>query len=41
MSDFFSIAPFYSVNDVDSAITVLEIGNYLGRVCENSQMMEM
>ena len=41
MSDFFSIAPFYSVNDVDSAITVLEIGNYLGRVCENLKIMDL
>lgn len=41
MSDFFSIVPFYSSNDVNSTITILVIGNYLGRVCENSQMMEM
>lgn len=41
MSDFFSIAPFYSVNDVDSTITILVIGNYLGRVCENLKIMKM
>lgn len=41
MSDLFSIAPFHSINDVDSVITVLEIGNYLGRVCENLKIMKM
>ena len=35
MSDFFSIAPFYSVNDVDSTITILLIGNYLSHLREN------
>lgn len=41
VSDFFSIAPFHFINGVVSTITVLVIGNYLGHVCENSQMMEM
>ena len=41
MSDCCFIVPFHSINDVNSTITILVIGNYLGRVCENSQMMEM
>ena len=41
MSDLFSIAPFHSINDVDSVITVLEIGNYLGHVSENLKIMKM
>ena len=41
MSDFFFVVPFYSVNDVVSTITVLEIGNYLGHVCENLKTMKM
>ena len=41
MSDFFFVVPFRSSNDVDSAITVLEIGNSLGHVCENLKIMDM
>lgn len=41
MSGIFVAVPFYSVNDVDSTITILVIGNYLGRVCENLKIMDL
>lgn len=41
MSDFFVVVPFRSSNDVDSTITVLVIGSYLGHVSENLKIMKM
>ena len=41
MSDFFSIAPIHSINDVDSTITILVIGNYLSHLYENLQTLDM
>lgn len=41
MSDFFSIVPFYSSNDVNSTITILVIGNYLDHACEILRIMKM
>lgn len=41
MNGLFAVVPFYSSNDVDSTITVLVIGSYLGHVSENLKIMKM
>ena len=41
MNGLFAVVPFYSSDGVDSSITVLVIGNYLGHVCENLKIMDM